>query len=115
MDAGKLQQAIELYDRFTHEGMDRRDFFTRMTLIAGGAAAATSLIASIAASPAAAAIVAPDDKRLTTRTQELAGGYKAYVAEQRTRSLKPTVLVIHENRGLTDHIRDVTRRITITV
>jgi carboxymethylenebutenolidase len=87
MDAGKLQQAIELYDRFTHEGMDRRDFFARMTLIAGGAAAATSLIASIAASPAAAAIVRPDDKRLTTRdmTFDHPAGYKAYVAEQRTR------------------------------
>jgi len=112
MDGEKLQQAIELYDRFTHEGMDRRDFFARMTLIAGGAAAATSLISAIAASPAAAAIVAPDDKRLTTRTQDL-GGYKAYVAEQRTRSLKPTVLVIHENRGLNDHIRDVARRIAL--
>ena len=113
MDADRLQQAIDLYDRFTHEGMDRRDFFTRMTLIAGSAAAATSLIASIAASPAAAAIVPPDDKRLTTRTQDLAGGYKAYIAEQRSRSLKPTVIVIHENRGLTDHIRDVARRIAL--
>ena len=115
MDAGKLQQAIELYDRFTHEGMDRRDFFTRMTLIAGGAAAAASLIASIAASPAAAAIVPPDDRRLTTRemTFDHPAGYKAYVAEQRTRSLKPTVLVIHENRGLNDHIRDVARRIAL--
>lgn len=115
MDAGKLQQAIELYDRFTHEGMDRRDFFARMTLIAGGAAAATSLIASIAASPAAAAVVPPDDKRLATRemTFDHPAGYKAYVAEQRTRSLKPTVLVIHENRGLNDHIRDVARRIAL--
>ena len=24
------RQAIELYDRFTHEGMDRRDFMSRM-------------------------------------------------------------------------------------
>jgi carboxymethylenebutenolidase len=113
MDAGKLQQAIELYDRFTHEGMDRRDFFARMTLIAGSAAAATSLIGSIAASPAAAAIVPPDDPRLTTRTMtfDSPAGYKAYVVEPRTRSLKATVLVVHENRGLTDHIRDVARRI----
>ena len=51
MDSEQLQQAIELYDRFTHEGMDRRDFFARMTAIAGGAAAATSLIATIDASP----------------------------------------------------------------
>jgi carboxymethylenebutenolidase len=113
MNPEKLQQAIDLYDRFTHEGMDRRDFFGRMTLIAGSAAAATSLIAGIAASPAAAAIVPADDKRLTTRTQDLVGGYKAYVAEPRSRSLKPTVLVIHENRGLTDHIRDVARRVAL--
>jgi carboxymethylenebutenolidase len=38
-------------------------------------------------------------------------GYKAYVAEPRSRSMKATVLVVHENRGLTDHIRDVARRI----
>jgi carboxymethylenebutenolidase len=113
MDGDKLQQAIDLYDRFTHEGMDRRDFFARMTLIAGSAAVATSLIASIAASPAAATIVPADDKRLTMRTQDLAGGYKAYVAEQRTRSLKPTVIVMHENRGLNDHIRDVARRVAL--
>src|SRR5678815_1088460 len=38
MDEKSLQQAIDLYDRFTHEGMDRRDFFALMTLIAGSAA-----------------------------------------------------------------------------
>jgi carboxymethylenebutenolidase len=115
MDAGKLQQAIELYDRFTHEGMDRRDFFARMTLIAGSTAAATGLIASIAASPVAAAVVPPDDPRLTSRTMTFdnPAGFKAYVAEPRTRSLKATVLVVHENRGLTDHIRDVARRIAL--
>jgi carboxymethylenebutenolidase len=113
MDTDKLQQAIQLYDEFTHEGMDRRDFFARMTLIAGSAAAASSLIGAIAASPAAAAIVPPDDPRLTTRTMAFdnPAGYKAYVAEPRTRSLKTTVLVIHENRGLNEHIRDVARRI----
>ena len=70
---------IALYDRFTHEGMDRRDFFARMSLIAGGTAAATSLIAAIAASPAAAAIVAADDPRLTTRTMtfDSPAGYSA--------------------------------------
>ena len=106
-------EAIALYDRFTHEGMDRRVFFARMTVLAGSAAAATSLITAIAASPAAAAIVPEDDKRLTTRTMNFArpAGYSAYVAETRTRSLKATVLVIHENRGLTPHIKDVARRL----
>ncbi len=102
-------RAIAIYDRFTHEGRDRRAFMTDMVKLAGSLAAAELLIAGIAASPAAAAIVAEDDKRLTTGTQTIAG-YKAYVAEPRTRSLKPTVLVIHENRGLNAHTRDVARR-----
>jgi carboxymethylenebutenolidase len=113
MDPQTRHQAIDLYDRFTHEGMDRRVFIRRMAAIAGSVAAAEALIGSIAASPAAAAIVPADDKRLTTRVQKLANGYSAYVAEPRTRSLKPTVIVIHENRGLNEHIRDVTRRIAL--
>ena len=111
MDDTKRQRAIDLYDRFTHEGMERRAFMAEMVKVAGSVAAAELLIAGIAASPAGAAQVAEDDLRLTTRTQTLAGGYKAYVAEPRTRSLKATVLVIHENRGLNDHIRDVARRV----
>lgn len=113
MDDKLKQAAIELYDRFTHEGFDRRLFMSRMVAMAGSAAAAEALIGSIAASPAAAAVVPADDGRLTTRTQDLVGGYKAYVAEPRTRSLKATVLVIHENRGLNDHIRDVARRLAV--
>lgn len=112
--APKLKQAaIELYDRFTHEGMDRRIFMSRMVALAGSVAAAEALIGAIAASPTAAAVIPADDKRLTTRTQELVGGYRAYVAEPRTRSLKPTVLVIHENRGLNDYTRDVARRLAV--
>ena len=107
------QQAIALYDRFTHTSMERRTFMARMVAIAGSVAAAEALIATIAADPAAAAIVPAGDKRLTTRDQTLVGGYKAYVAEPRTRSLKPTVMVIHENRGLNEHTRDVARRIAL--
>ena len=106
-------QAIALYDRFTHKGMERRTFMARMVALAGSVTAAEALIGAIAASPAAAAVVAPDDKRLTARTQALVGGYQAYVAEPRSRSLKPTVMVIHENRGLNDHIRDVARRLAV--
>ena len=113
MDDRLKQEAILLYDRFTHEGLDRRVFMARMVALAGSVAAAEALLASIAASPAAAAIVPADDPRLTTRTQNLVGAYKAYVAEPRTRSLKATVVVVHENRGLNDHIRDVARRLGI--
>lgn len=113
MDIQLRQQAIALYDRFTHEGLDRRVFMARMVALAGSVAAAEAMIGAIAAAPAAAAIVPADDKRIVARTQDLVGGYKAYVAEPRSRSLKPTVLVIHENRGLNDHIRDIARRLAV--
>jgi carboxymethylenebutenolidase len=115
VDDSTRRQAIDLYDRFTHQGLDRRLFMGRMTAIAGSAAAAEALIASIAATPAAAAIVPPDDKRLVTRTLNFTApaGYTAYVAEARTRSPKPTVLVVHENRGLNEHIRDIARRLAL--
>jgi carboxymethylenebutenolidase len=115
MKPEQTQQAIELYDRFTHEGMDRRDFFARMTVIAGGAAAATSLIATIAASPAAATVVPAGDKRLVTRKGELVAGnpLKGYVAVRKGARRPPIVVVIHENRGLNAHIEDVARRMAL--
>lgn len=115
IDPSARQEAIRLYDRFTHEGMDRRELLARMTVIVGSAAAAELLIAGIAASPAAAAIVPADDKRLSTRTLEFKDprGVYGYLAEPRTRSPKATVMVIHENRGLNDHIRDVARRLAL--
>ncbi len=117
MKDGVRQQAIALYDRFTHEGMDRRDFFARMTVLAGSAAAATSLIAAIAAGPAAAAIVPENDKRLKTGTVDLPlpgiPSYRAYTAEPQAAGRRPSVVVIHENRGLNDHIRDVARRLAL--
>ena len=39
MDSATRQQAIDLFDRFTHDGMDRRDFMGRFFAIAGSVAA----------------------------------------------------------------------------
>jgi carboxymethylenebutenolidase len=115
MESYLRQQAIALYDRFTHEGMDRRVFMSRMVALAGSVAAAEALIGAIAASPAAAAVVPQDDRRI--RVSQLTGvgdnPLNAYVAQPRSGTARSTVLVIHENRGLNDHIRDVARRLAI--
>jgi carboxymethylenebutenolidase len=113
------RQAIELYDRFTHDGMDRRLFMRAMVALAGSVAAAEALIGAIAASPAAAALVPETNRRIRTSTQNLLGMTKfprhtAYVAEPARGSRNsPNVMVIHENRGLTGHIKDVTRRLAV--
>ena len=110
--------AIALYDRYTHDGMDRRAFIAELTRIAGSGAAASALLAGIAASPAAAAIVPENDQRLQTRTLqwELTPGRKMRGYGAAPVGAAPNtamVIVIHENRGLNDHIRDVARRVAL--
>ena len=52
------QKIINLFDRFTHGGMNRRDFLERLAGLAGGTAAATALLAVLENNYARAAIVA---------------------------------------------------------
>jgi len=111
-------EAIALYDRFTHQGMDRRDFMARLTKLAGSAAAANALLMGIAANPAAAAVIAEDDPRVQVRDLEWEvspgrkmKGYGAAPADAAPGL--PLVIVIHENRGLNAHIRDVARRVAV--
>lgn len=111
-------RAIALYDAFTHDHHDRRTFMAQMVALTGSAAAAEILIAGITASPAAAQQVAADHPDLMTITTEATYAGKpslAYVAAPRpvTGKKRPVVLVIHENRGLNDHIRDVARRLAL--
>lgn len=110
--------AIALYDRFTHDGLDRRAFMAELSRIAGGTAAAGVLLAAIAADPASAAVVAEDDERLQTRSIEWElipgrrmSGYGA--APVGAAAGLPMVVVIHENRGLNAHIRDIARRMAL--
>ena len=110
--------AIALYDRYTHDGMDRRAFMAELSRIAGGTAAASALLAGIAADPAAAAVVPPEDPRLVARHMRwpVGGGgmLEGYQAEPREPAGPlPAVLVIHENRGLNAHIEDVARRLAV--
>jgi carboxymethylenebutenolidase len=111
-------QAIALYDRFTHEGVDRRTFLAELTRLTGGSAAAAALLASISADPAAAAIVPETDPRVLGRhmtwplgPERRMSGYQAEPATS-AQSLG-TVLVVHENRGLNRHIEDVARRLAL--
>ena len=110
--------AIALYDRYTHEGMDRRAFMAKLTRIAGSTAAAAALLGAIAADPAAAAIVPESDSRLRTRRMSWPVGpgrtMKGYQAEPRgPAGPVGSVLVIHENRGLNAHTQDVARRLAL--
>jgi carboxymethylenebutenolidase len=118
MDEQLKSRAIALHDRFTHDGMDRRAFMAELTMLTGSAAAASALLAGIAADPAAAAIVAEDDPLVRTSEPRwaVAGGrtMSGYLAEPRNAAGPlPRLVVIHENRGLNAHIRDIARRFAV--
>lgn len=113
------QPMIDLYDRFTHDGLDRRELMAGLARLAGSSAAAAAILPLIAASPAAAAIVAADDKRIIAATAAWPGGQihhltgylvRPAVSDKLTLGL---VMLVHENRGLTEHIRDVARRLAL--
>lgn len=118
-----LRDAIALYDRFTHEGMDRRAFMAELTRIAGGSAAASLLLSGIEANAQIQSQVAADDVRIHANTGPVWIGegtircYRARTAETRRLSARgsqpPIMVVIHENRGLNEHIRDVARRLAL--
>lgn len=117
---GPVQRAaIALYDRFTHEGMDRRAFMSRLTRICGGVAAASAMLTSIACRAQAAPQVAANDPRVhgaaiawEPRPGRQYRGYKVLPAHGRDSG--PLVIVVHENRGLNEHIRDIARRLAVT-
>jgi carboxymethylenebutenolidase len=106
------QRIIDLYDDFTHGGMNRRTFLDRLIGLAGSTAAATALLPILQNNYAHAQVVQENDQRITTETVDIPGaqGLKGYLAKPKTGDKLPTVLVIHENRGLNPHIKDVTRR-----
>lgn len=111
------QAMIDLYDEYTHLTLDRRGFMDKLAKLTGSAAAAAAVVPIISANAARASQVDAEDDRLETdmvafpgETGEVAG-YLAMPAE-RTGEL-PGVIVIHENRGLNEHIRDVARRIAL--
>jgi carboxymethylenebutenolidase len=111
------QAMIEAYDEYTHLTLDRRGFMEKLSKLAGSGAAAAAIAPLLAANSAQAAIVAPDDRRVLTSDVRflgatgVMGGYLAIPAFANERV--PGVIVVHENRGLNDHIRDIARRLAL--
>ena len=112
------QDMIALYDRFTHVGGTRRDLVTGLATLAGGTAAALALLPLIEARADAASLTSENDPKIYAEriVFRLPNGVPmvGYIARQRRYTSRlPRVMVIHENRGLTEHIKDVTRRLAL--
>ena len=120
----------EFADDYRHGFMSRRDFVVKSVGVAGGLAAAMAVFASVGLSEAEVAeaqslprvmqaepnpvTVSPDDPDISVSNVEFrtADGTSllGYLALPSTPGPYAGVVVIHENRGLLEHHKDVVRR-----
>ena len=111
-------QAYELFDRYVHGGLSRREFLERAGRLALGGLTAAALLETLSPNYALAQQVPADDPRITVEriSYESKAGYgtvKALLARPKKLAADtiPGVLVVHENRGLNPYIEDVARRL----
>ena len=116
-DAPRItQEMIALYDDYTHLSLDRRKFMDQLAKLAGSMSAATAAAALMAADAQAQGLVGEDDERLSIETVTYPGGegeMSGYLVAPREGGPFGAVIVVHENRGLNAHIRDVARRVAL--
>ncbi|MEO6232714.1 MAG: dienelactone hydrolase family protein [Ferruginibacter sp.] len=110
------QKIINLYDEYTHKPLSREVFIKKLIMITGSMAMAMSVLPMLEGNYAVAAVAEKDDNLFTEEVEyEGAAGtkMKAYIARPTKESKYPGVMVIHENRGLNPHIKDVARRVAM--
>ena len=110
------RRIINLYDNFTHGGMNRREFLDRLTQLTGSAAAAAAALPLLQCNYAKAETIAANDPRLATDkiTYDTPKGKVAgYLARPQNKAKRPAIMVVHQNRGLNPHIEDVVRRFAV--
>jgi carboxymethylenebutenolidase len=108
------QRIINLFDEYTHKPLTREEFLKKLAILTGSTAAAIAVLPMLEVNYAQAATIQQQDDRLMTEYITYPGDgtdvMRAYVARPKKKGKYPTVMVIHENRGLNKHIEDVTRR-----
>ncbi|WP_019947704.1 dienelactone hydrolase family protein [Hymenobacter aerophilus] len=112
------QRIIALFDEYTHAPLSRRDFLDRLQQLTGSAVLAAAALAALEpgyAQAATTAAPASGGKKLQEETVTWPGAagvtMQGYLVQPAGHQQHGAVVVIHENRGLTPHIKDITRRV----
>ena len=104
---------MALHDEYKRGKVDRRQFLKKLTILAGSTAAGLAWYAHLEKGKALAGEPPGQDVELLTEFityPGATGDVRAYMAMPRVDNELPSVIVIHENRGLQPHTQDVTRR-----
>src|SRR5713226_5897177 len=131
---GDLERYIveEWSEDYRDGRLNRREFLRRVVLMAGGTAVALPVLrqlgvgttleevtaataqAPVVVAQAASVTVPPNDPSLEGGMVMFPMGavtLSAYLARPKSRGPAPGIIVIHENRGLLEHFKDVCRRL----
>jgi carboxymethylenebutenolidase len=113
------QELLNLFDKYVHGGINRREFLDGAGKFAVGGMTATAILEALSPNYAWAEQIPKDDKRIKTEYIHYDspmgyGSIKAYLVKPADGAGKwPGVVVVHENRGLNPYIEDVARRLGV--
>jgi carboxymethylenebutenolidase len=111
------QQAFDWYDDYAHGDIDRRTFLSRLGTLSVAGLTLGTITTALTPNYALAEQVSfndPDIKASYQKFESVKGhgiGQGYLVTPSKLSTKAPTVLVVHENRGLNPYIKDVTRRL----
>lgn len=111
------QEAFDWYDEYAHGVIDRRTFIGRLGTITTAGLTMPMLLNALMPNYTLAEQVSFNDPDIKAqyKTFESPHGHGEgrgyWVAPTNITGKRPTVLVIHENRGLNPYIKDVARRV----
>jgi carboxymethylenebutenolidase len=112
-------EALQLFDQYVHGDIGRRDFLATIPKYALLGLTAEGVLEALNPRFAEAAQIAGNDPRINASYVEYPspkgnGRLRGYLVKPANATGKlPTVLVIHENRGLNPHIEDIARRLAL--
>ncbi len=118
-------EALELYTRYIHGEVSRREFLRGVKRFAIAGLSAEVIVQALMPNYALGQQVRKDDERIKASYETIPSpngngyirGYFVRPSSQDSRAETPTklpaVLVVHENRGLNPHTEDVARRFAL--
>ncbi len=116
------RELLDLYDRYAHGLIERREFLNQASRFAVGGVTAAALLESLSPNYALAKQVEDDDPRIKAAFVDYAspdghGTVRGYLvgpaAGGQGGGQGGSVVVVHENRGLNPYIEDVARRVAV--
>lgn len=110
------RQIYDLYDEYCHSSMTRREFLHKASAITIAGVSGLAMAQSLLPRYAQAQTISFTDERIKATYVDYpspggtSGEMRGYMVQPTSEGPYPSVIVIHENRGLNPYIEDVARR-----